>query len=104
MGQVASRLADFSILTSDNPATEDPMQIINEIAAEYDNPDSYIAIPDRKKAIKYAYEISLKGDIILLAGKGHERYQLIGLDKLPFCEREIIEDCKSLFNYIEDIE
>ena len=101
MGRVASALADFSILTSDNPATEDPMQIISEIAFEYDNPNSYIAIPDRKEAIKYAYEIAQKGDIILLAGKGHERYQLIGLDKLPFCEREIIEDCKSMSYYLK---
>ena len=77
------------------------MQIISEIAFEYDNPNSYIAIPDRKEAIKYAYEIAQKGDIILLAGKGHERYQLIGLDKLPFCEREIIEDCKSMSYYLK---
>ena len=93
MGEVASRLADFSILTSDNPATENPVEIINEIALQYCNPDSYVAIPDRKKAIEYAYKIANQGDIILLAGKGHERYQLVGNQKTYFCEREIIEDC-----------
>lgn len=98
LGEVASRLADFSILTSDNPATEDPMQIIGEIAAHYRNPDSYIAIPDRKEAIEYAYKNSQKGDIILLAGKGHETYQLVGNSKIPFCEREIISNCKSMFS------
>ena len=93
MGEAASRLADFSILTSDNPATEDPMDIINEIAIQYSNPDSYISIPDRKEAIEYAFENSQKGDIVLLAGKGHEKYQLINKEKVYFCEREIIEDC-----------
>ena len=101
MGEVASRLADFSILTSDNPATENPMQIINEIAVQYTNSNSYIAIPDRTEAIKYAYESSKKGDIILLAGKGHEKYQLVGSKKIYFCEREIIESYQSNFSYVK---
>ncbi|MBO5716426.1 MAG: UDP-N-acetylmuramoyl-L-alanyl-D-glutamate--2,6-diaminopimelate ligase [Clostridia bacterium] len=100
MGEVASRCADFSILTSDNPATEDEMAIINEIAEQYDNPDSYIAIPDRKKAIEYAFRMSSEGDIILLAGKGHEKYQLIGNCKEYFCEREIVEDCINAMKFV----
>ena len=92
MGAVASEYADFSILTSDNPNTEDPQAIINEIAVQYKNPSSYISIPDRKEAIEYALENSISGDIILLAGKGHERYQLINGKNIYFCEREIIEN------------
>lgn len=92
LGEVAAEFADFSILTSDNPDTENPIQIINEIALCFDNEESYIAIPDRKDAICFAFDIARNGDIVLLAGKGHERYQLIGGKKLPFSEKEIIMD------------
>ena len=93
MGSVASRLADLSILTSDNPDTEDPVAIINEIATQFEDKDSYISIPDRKEAIKYAYNIAQGTDIVLLAGKGHEKYQYILGKREYFCEREILEDC-----------
>ena len=66
--------------------------IINEIALCFDNEESYIAIPDRKDAICFAFDMARNGDIVLLAGKGHERYQLIGGKKLPFSEKEIIMD------------
>lgn len=92
LGKVAAKNADFSILTSDNPDTEDPMSIIKEIATQYTNPDSCVSIPDRAEAIKYAYSIAKYGDIVLLAGKGHERYQLINGKKVYFCEREILQD------------
>lgn len=92
MGEVASKYADYSIITSDNPDTESPDQIINDIARQYDDPDSYIRIPDRREAIRYAAEKSERGDIILLAGKGHEKYQLINGKNTYFCEREILED------------
>lgn len=91
MGAVAAEYADFSILTSDNPNTEDPNAIIGEIALEYKNENSYVSIPDRKDAIEYALSIAMEGDIVLLAGKGHERYQLINGVNEYFCEREIIE-------------
>lgn len=93
MGKVASEYADFSILTSDNPNTEDPQSIINDIAVQYINPDSYVSIPDRKEAIEYAFRTAEQGDIVLLAGKGHERYQLINNKNEYFCERDIIENC-----------
>lgn len=92
MGRAASALADFSILTSDNPDTEDPMQIIGEIASQFESPSSYVAIADRESAIRYAVDMARSGDIILLAGKGHERYQIIRGSHVYFCEREIIED------------
>ena len=93
LGEVASQLADLSILTSDNPGNEDPMQIIDEIAAAFgDKRKAYIKIPDRSDAIRCAVSILQKGDILVLAGKGHEEYQLIGQEKIPFSERNIIKD------------
>ena len=69
------------------------MQIIDEIAAAFgDKRKAYIKIPDRSDAIRCAVSILQKGDILVLAGKGHEEYQLIGREKIPFSEREIIRD------------
>ena len=90
LGAVASELADLSILTADNPDCEPVENIIADIAAEYRDPESYVAIPDRKKAIEYAVNVAKPGDIVLLAGKGHENYQLIAGLHEPFCERDII--------------
>ena len=93
LGLVASRDADFCILTSDNPDNEPPAAIISEIAS-YFTADScpYVAIPDRKQAIEYALSHSEKGDIILLAGKGHETYQTVCGVRLEFSEAEIVSD------------
>lgn len=92
LGRVAAELADLCILTSDNPDNEPPQDIIRDIAAQFGGEDScpYLAIPDREKAIAHAVSHSLPGDIILLAGKGHERYQLIAGQHVPFCERDIV--------------
>lgn len=92
LGEVANKYADFSIITSDNPDFESPETIMNDIAQMYEDPNSYVKIADREEAIKYAYTIAQKGDIILLAGKGHEKYQLIRGKKEHFNEREILED------------
>ena len=91
LGLVASRDADFCILTSDNPDNEPPTAIISEIAA-YFTPGTcpYVAIADRKKAIEYALAHSQQGDILLLAGKGHESYQIICGIREDFNEAEII--------------
>ncbi len=98
LGSVAAELADFSILTSDNPDDEDPTEILRDIAMQFrDVPQKYIEIPDRAKAIRYAISMAKEGDIFLLAGKGHERYQLINGEKRPFCERDILLDaCKDI--------
>ena len=92
LGEVASRLADFCIITSDNPNYEPPEKIIDEIAAHFKSPECcpYIKISDRREAIRYAVKNAKPGDIILLAGKGHEDYQLINEKKIPFSERAII--------------
>lgn len=91
LGEVASVLSDYCILTSDNPDSEDPEIIMNDIAASFP-PGSceYIKIADRREAIRYAMSILQRGDILLLAGKGHEDYQLINARKVPFCERDIV--------------
>lgn len=89
LGTSASAYADFSILTSDNPDREPPLDIIADIERYMQNAP-YAVIPDRKEAIEYAVSIAEEGDIVLLAGKGHEAYQLINGKKEPFCEREIL--------------
>lgn len=91
LGKTAAKYADFCILTSDNPDTEDPMQIINEIAAAFAGSDTpYVCIPDRVEAVAYAVKHHNPGDMIVLAGKGHENYQLINGVKEPFSEKEVI--------------
>ena len=89
MGQIGVKLADFAIITSDNPRTEDPMAIIEDIVKGV-NEDcgEYIIIEDRRAAIRYAMDIAKKDDIIVLAGKGHETYQDIGGHKYHLDERE----------------
>ena len=89
MGEIGVKLSDIAIITSDNPRTEDPMAIIQDILQgvkkEY---GEYIVIEDRRRAIRYAMDIAEKDDIIVLAGKGHETYQDIGGHKYHLDERE----------------
>jgi len=93
MGKVAARFADGAILTSDNPAHETPEKIIEDIAQGFDGTSTpYWKIPDRKTAILFALEQLLEGDILVLAGKGHETYQLIRDEKTYFSEKEIVKD------------
>jgi len=93
LGLVASRDADFCILTSDNPDNESPNAIISEIASYFTaGTCPYRAIPDRRKAIEYALSHSKQGDIILLAGKGHETYQVIDGVREEFSEADIIRE------------
>lgn len=92
MGEISGRIADFSILTSDNPRTEDPEKIINDIEAGIVKTNGkYIKITDRRQAIKYALENAIDGDIIVLAGKGHETYQQFKDKTIHFDEREVVD-------------
>lgn len=91
MARAASRLADVVVLTSDNPRTEDPESIIDDLAEAIPQAD-YLREVDRRKAIRLALEGALPGDTVLLAGKGHETYQVIGTEKQPFVEREIVSE------------
>ena len=89
MGSIGVRLSDLAVVTSDNPRTEDPMAIIEDILKGINPEDGeYIVIEDRRKAIQYAMDIGKKDDIIVLAGKGHETYQDIGGHKYHLDERE----------------
>ena len=89
MGEIGVKLADFAVITSDNPRTEDPMAIIRDILQGVkEEHGAYIVVEDRRSAIRYAMDIAKKDDIIILAGKGHETYQDIGGVKLHLDERE----------------
>ena len=93
MGEVAGRLSDYCVITSDNPRTEDPMSIIRQIEAGMKKTTcDYTIIENRREAIRFAMENAEPGDCILLAGKGHETYQIIGKEKRHFDEREVIRD------------
>ncbi len=93
MGEVSSRLADLTVVTSDNPRYEDPMDIIADILVGVGRADgAYVTIPDRKEAIAYCIEHAQDGDIIVLAGKGHEDYQEICGVKHPMDERVLIQE------------
>lgn len=91
MGEIASRLSDFVIVTSDNPRNEDPKEIIREIERGIKK-DNYIVIPDRKVAIGFAVELASTGDIVLVAGKGHEEYQEICNTKKLFSDKKTLEE------------
>jgi UDP-N-acetylmuramoyl-L-alanyl-D-glutamate--2,6-diaminopimelate ligase len=94
MAKAVEKYADLIIVTSDNPRTENPDDIINEIVAGFVNPASpNIKVePDRRKAITLAIESAKANDIVLLAGKGHENYQIIGKEKYPFSDKQIALD------------
>ena len=90
MGQIASSLADFVIVTSDNSRSEDPCQIISEIYKGIDKEKEHILIVERESAIRFAVSVAKEGDVIILAGKGHERYEIDKHGRHPFDEREIV--------------
>ena len=92
MGKIAGELSDFCIVTSDNPRTEDPEKIIKQVVEGVKQTDcDYEVITNRFSAIEYALDHAKKNDIILLAGKGHETYQVLGKDTIKFDEREIVQ-------------
>jgi UDP-N-acetylmuramyl-tripeptide synthetase len=113
MGEIAGRLADLAVVTSDNPRTEDPMAIIRQMlpgikqaaGREYGpedlaagvNDKGFLIEPDRRRAIRMALTASRPGDVLLIAGKGHETYQIIGEKTLAFDDRvEVVEALKRL--------
>ncbi|MBQ2062539.1 MAG: UDP-N-acetylmuramoyl-L-alanyl-D-glutamate--2,6-diaminopimelate ligase [Oscillospiraceae bacterium] len=91
MGAIAARLADESVVTSDNPRTEEPGVIIRDILAGMAGCKHYTVVEDRIEAIRYALSHARHGDVIVLCGKGHEDYQVIGHTKRHLDEREIVE-------------
>ena len=91
MGKIGTDLADKAIVTSDNPRTEEPMSIIKDIEAGIEK-DNYIVIENRKEAIKEAMNMAGEGDVIVIAGKGHETYQILKDKTIHFDEREVIKE------------
>ena len=91
LGRIGTELADLAIITSDNPREEDPMAIIKEIIVGI-NKSNYIAIEDRSEAIKLALSMAEEGDVVVLAGKGHENYQITNEGVIHFDEREVVDE------------
>jgi UDP-N-acetylmuramyl-tripeptide synthetase len=89
MGKIASELSDLVIITSDNPRTEDPVKIIADICFGIQNLKNCFKYVDRKSAIKYAIQIATANDFVIIAGKGHENYQIIGENKISFSDSKI---------------
>jgi UDP-N-acetylmuramoyl-L-alanyl-D-glutamate--2,6-diaminopimelate ligase len=99
MGRVAAMLSDLVILTSDNPRSENPIEILTEIEngihavrPGWKRDQHYYSMPDRREAIEKAVELAEAGDILVIAGKGHETYQLIGKERRPFDDRQVVRE------------
>ncbi len=93
MGEIAGRLSDYCVVTSDNPRTEDPETIISEVEEGIKGTGcQYVTITDRKEGIRYGLSMAKPGDLVLVAGKGHEDYQIIGKVKHHFDDEEVIRE------------
>lgn len=93
MGEIVGKYADFAIITSDNPASENPADIIKQVESGMKKTScKYICIEDRKQAIHYAMDMAHENDFLLLAGKGHETYQIMSDGKHPFSESQIVKE------------
>jgi UDP-N-acetylmuramoyl-L-alanyl-D-glutamate--2,6-diaminopimelate ligase len=90
MGAVVNKLSDFSIVTSDNPRSEDPDAIIAQVLTGYETEDDHLVEPDRRAAIERAVELARPGDTVLIAGKGHETYQQFRNQTIVFDDREVV--------------
>jgi UDP-N-acetylmuramoyl-L-alanyl-D-glutamate--2,6-diaminopimelate ligase len=111
MGEAATALSDLTIVTSDNPRTEDPLEIIREIETGIRAPKfsditefqrhpgwrGYLVFPDRREAVAAAIGLADAADIVLIAGKGHEDYQIVGSRRFPFDDRVIAREALRLW-------
>jgi UDP-N-acetylmuramoyl-L-alanyl-D-glutamate--2,6-diaminopimelate ligase len=95
MGKIVSELSDFAVVTSDNPRSEDPQAIIEDITRGIAR-KNYSVVPDRTAAIRAALSMGSEGDVVLIAGKGHETYQIIKDTALHFDDREVVRECLKL--------
>ncbi len=92
MGEIAEKLADKVIVTSDNPRSENPQQIITDILAGIKKVNEVVVEPDRELAIKEAYKLANANDVVLVAGKGHEDYQILANETIHFDDREMVKE------------
>jgi len=122
MGEAGTRLADIAVLTSDNPRTEEPLKILDDVeagakksgakkiptgAVETQDPKPengfYVVEPDRRAAIGLSLRLARRGDLILLAGKGHEDYQILGMEKIHFDDREVAREEMEKLSVVNDL-
>ena len=94
MGNVAGRMSSFCVLTSDNPRSEDPKRILLDVEVGLQKAgcakrDDYVTIENRAEAIHHAIKMAEKGDLVLIAGKGHEDYQILANETIHFDDREV---------------
>jgi UDP-N-acetylmuramoyl-L-alanyl-D-glutamate--2,6-diaminopimelate ligase len=102
MGMAAAELSDYVVLTSDNPRSEDPLAIMNDAMVGLSRSDTpHAAEPDRERAIRKAIESAQPGDIVILAGKGHETYQILRDGPIPFDDREVARRVLRSFGYMK---
>jgi len=93
MGKIAAELSDYVVVTSDNPRTENPSDIIKDILEGMKGYEKkFTVVENRREAIKYALSIGKEGDVIILAGKGHETYQILKDRTIDFDERQIVKE------------
>lgn len=93
MGKIVGDLADVAVVTSDNPRSEDPELIVKDVLEGMKSCKAQIkTLVNRTEAIKYAMSIAKAGDVVLLAGKGHETYQILNTGKIHYDEREVVAD------------
>jgi UDP-N-acetylmuramoyl-L-alanyl-D-glutamate--2,6-diaminopimelate ligase len=93
MGNAATSTADLAVITSDNPRSEDPLAIIEEIVpGAVEGGGAYVVEPDRRAAIRLALREARSGDIVVVAGKGHETTQEIGGSAIPFDDRDVVRE------------
>jgi UDP-N-acetylmuramoyl-L-alanyl-D-glutamate--2,6-diaminopimelate ligase len=100
MGMAAGEMSDYVVLTSDNPRSEDPLAILNDAMvglSRFDTPHK--VEPDRERAIRAAIETAGPGDVVILAGKGHETYQVLRDGPIPFDDREVARRVLRSFGY-----
>jgi len=98
MGQAVESLADVAVLTSDNPRTEDPEAIIRDVLAGFKCPRDVETVVDRTEAIRWALAGAQPGDCVLIAGKGHESYQIIGDERTP------LDDCSIACQWLYEVQ
>ena len=91
MGRAAEELADRIIITDDNPRTEDPEKIVSDIREGLISPNNSCVVHDRQAAIEYALSEAKSGDLVVIAGKGHEQEQIIGHERYPFSDRHVVQ-------------
>ena len=101
MGAIAERWADRVTITDDNPRNEEPQRIVHDIQGGMRQPEAATVIRDRREAIAHTLAEAAPGDIVLIAGKGHEDYQIVGTERLPFSDRDVARACLSVASPLE---